>query len=143
MRPLHSFVVFLLLSLVSTLVFSRPGGVLSHQNSLTHRFPRSPPRNLCSLVMLAVSSLVYAATDTAFFLVHICLELAESRIFHAAPVETRSRTLLILFCTVQPWTLCAAHSLSFYYLWSRPRGVARLLGLHGFPPYPHSSEGVG
>ena len=29
--------------------------------------PRFPPRNLCSLVMLAVSSLVYAATDTAFF----------------------------------------------------------------------------
>ena len=29
--------------------------------------PRFPPRNLCSLVMLAVSSLVLAATDTAFF----------------------------------------------------------------------------
>ena len=29
--------------------------------------PRFPPRNLCSLVMLAVSSLVFAATDTAFF----------------------------------------------------------------------------
>ena len=28
--------------------------------------PRFPPRGLCSLVMLAVSSLVYAATDTAF-----------------------------------------------------------------------------
>ena len=52
---------------VSTLVFSRTGGVLSHQNSLTHRFPRFPLRNLCSLVMLAVSSLVFAATDTAFF----------------------------------------------------------------------------
>ena len=53
--------------LVSTLVFSRTGGVLFHQNSLTHRFPRFPPRNLCSLVMLAVSSLVFPATDTAFF----------------------------------------------------------------------------
>ena len=53
--------------LVSTLVFSRTGGVLFHQNSLTHRFPRFPPGNLCSLVMLAVSSLVFAATDTAFF----------------------------------------------------------------------------
>ena len=29
--------------------------------------PRFPPRNFCSLVMLAVSSLVFAATDTAFF----------------------------------------------------------------------------
>ena len=44
----------------------RTGGVLSHRSSLTHRFPRFPPRNLCSLVMLAMSSLVNAATDTAF-----------------------------------------------------------------------------
>ena len=67
MRPLQSLVVSLLLFLVSTLVFSRTGGVLSHLNSLTHRFPRFPLRNLCSLVMLAVFSLVYAATDTASF----------------------------------------------------------------------------
>ena len=67
LRPPQSLVVSLLLSLVSTLVLSRIGGVLSHLNSLTHRFPRFPPRNLCSLVMLAVSSLIFAATDTAFF----------------------------------------------------------------------------
>ena len=54
MRTLQSLVVSLLLSLVSTLVLSRTGGVLSHQSILTHRFPRFPPRNLCSLVMLAV-----------------------------------------------------------------------------------------
>ena len=65
LRSLQSLVVSLLLSLVSTLVLSRTGGVLSHRNSLTHRFPRFPPRNLCSLVMLAVFSLVYAATNTA------------------------------------------------------------------------------
>ena len=34
-------------------------------------------------------------------------------------------------------------SLSFYDLWSRPWRVARLLGLHGLPPCPHPSEGVG
>ena len=56
----------LLLSLVSTFVFSRIGGVLSHRSILTHRFPRFPLRSLCSFVMLAVSSLVFAATDTAF-----------------------------------------------------------------------------
>ena len=67
LRPLQSLVVSLLLSLVSTLVLSRTGGVLSHRNSSTHRFPQFPPRNVCSLVMLAVSSLVFAATDTAFF----------------------------------------------------------------------------
>ena len=66
LHPPQSLVVSLLLSLVSTLVFSPIGGVLSHRSILTHRFPRFPPRNLYSLVMLAVSSLVFAATDTAF-----------------------------------------------------------------------------
>ena len=33
-------------------------------------------------------------------------------------------------------------SLSLYDLWSRPWGVARLLGLHGLPPCSHPSEGV-
>ena len=67
LRSPQSLVVSLLLSLVFTLVFSRTGGVLSLPNILTHRFPRFSPRNLCSLVMLAVSSLVFAAMDTAFF----------------------------------------------------------------------------
>ena len=34
-------------------------------------------------------------------------------------------------------------SLSFYDLWSRPWGVARLLGLHGFPPCPTTRKGSG
>ena len=59
LRPPQSLVVSLLLSLVSTLVFSRTGGVLSPQSILTHRFPQFPLRNL--------SSLVFAAMDTAFF----------------------------------------------------------------------------
>ena len=33
--------------------------------------------------------------------------------------------------------------LSLYDLWSRPLEVARLLRLHGLPPCPHLSEGVG
>ena len=66
-RPPQSLVVSLLLPIVSTLVFSRTGGVLSHLNFLTHRFPQFPPRNLCFLVMLAVSSLVYSARGTTFF----------------------------------------------------------------------------
>ena len=112
LRPPQSLVVSLLLSLVSTLLFSRTGGKLFHRNSLTHRFPRFPLRNLCSLVILAVSSLVFAATPTAFVEVPISLGLAESRILPAAPVDTRPRTPLISFCTVQLRTLCAAHSLA-------------------------------
>ena len=34
-------------------------------------------------------------------------------------------------------------SLSLYDLWFRPWGVSRLLGLHGLPPCPYPSEGVG
>ena len=45
-RPPQFLVVSLLLSLVSSLLFSRTGSVLSHLNSSTRRFPRFPPRNL-------------------------------------------------------------------------------------------------
>ena len=65
LRFLQSLVVSLL-SFVSILFLSWTGGVLSHRSSSTHRLPQFPPRNLCSLVMLAVFSLVYAATDTAY-----------------------------------------------------------------------------
>ena len=40
------------------------------------------------------------------------LGLAELRILSAAPVDTRPRTSLISFCTVQQQTLYAAHSLA-------------------------------
>ena len=66
LRPLHSLAVSFFLSLVSTFLFSRTGGVSSYQNSLIHRFPRFPPRNMFFLVTLAVFSLVFAATDTVY-----------------------------------------------------------------------------
>ena len=52
---------------------------------------------------------------------------------------------LILHC---PATDClrrslSGDSLSLCDLWCRPCGVARLLVLHGLPPCPHASEGVG
>ena len=56
LSPVKSLVVSLLLSLVSSLAFSGTEGVLYHRSILTHRFTRLPLRNLCSLVMLAVSS---------------------------------------------------------------------------------------
>ena len=58
--------ISLLLSFLTTLLFSQTEGILSHQNSSTHRFPGFPLRNLCFLVMLTVCSLVFAAMDTAF-----------------------------------------------------------------------------
>ena len=64
LSPLISRIHFRLFSdwrrIVSSKFFDTQG------HSLTHRFSRFRPRNLCSLVMLAVSFLVYVATDTAF-----------------------------------------------------------------------------
>ena len=111
LSPPQSVVVSILLSLVSTLLFSRIGGVLPHRNSSTYRFPRFPLGNLCSLVMLAVTSLVFAATDTALCRALISLKLAEPRIIHAAPAVIRPRISLISFCTIQLPTFCAARSL--------------------------------
>ena len=118
---------------------------LAHLYSSTHRTTRFPLRNLCSLITLAVISLVFAATDTALCLVLISLGLAESRIFHATPADIRPGTPLILCCTVQLWNLrrlLIGDSLCLYDLWSRPWRVAWLLGLHGLPPCTHPSEGV-
>ena len=42
------------LTIVSTLVFSWIGGVSSHLNSLTQKFPRFSPRSLCCFATLAV-----------------------------------------------------------------------------------------
>ena len=67
LRFFQSLLISLLLFFESSLPFTRTGGVLSYRNSLTHRLPQFPPRSLCSTVMLAVTSLVYAVTNTAFF----------------------------------------------------------------------------
>ena len=37
----------------------------------------------------------------------------------------------------------SGHTLSFLDLWSRPRGVARLLALRGVDPRPYPQEWVG
>ena len=51
--------------------------------------------------------------------------------------DTRPRTPLISFCSLQLHTLCAACSLATFWR------VARFLGLDGLPPCPHPSEGIG
>ena len=63
---------------------------------------------------------------------------------YSFPEDTRPRTPLILFRTVQLRTLCVARfwrpSVSLPPL-VQALEVARLLGLHGFPPCPHLLEG--
>ena len=60
----QSFAVSLLFASCTHYFLSRTGGVRSLLNSSIHRSPRFPLRNLRSLVMFAVSSLVFAAMDT-------------------------------------------------------------------------------
>ena len=147
MRPPLSLVVSLL-SLVSTLLFSRTGGVLSHRSILTHRFPRFPPRNLCSLVMLAVSSLSRLRCNGHSLLLGSYLSRIgriENASCSACGHSSQDISHLILHCpaTDSLRRLLFGDSLSLYDLWSRPWRVARLLGLRGLPPCPYPSEGVG
>ena len=139
LRPLQSLVVSLLLSLVSALVFSRIGGVLSHLNSSTHRFPQFPPRNLCCLVILTAFSLVYTATDTAFCYAPIPLRLAEWRILPEVPVDTRPRRPLISFFTVQLRTLWVARTLATLCLSTTPApGLRELPDFWGSMVFCHA-----
>ena len=69
----------------------------------------------------------------------------ENRCCSACGHSCQDTSNLVLHCPA-PDSLCRSlfgDSLSLYDLWSRPWGVARLLGLHGLPPCPHPSEGVG
>ena len=77
------YVVFLYLSLIFTLFFSRPGGVLY-------------------FLVTSVSSSSLWCNEHSFLLNSILLEL---RILHAAPVVMRPRTPFNPFCTVQLRTL--------------------------------------
>ena len=146
LRPPQSSVVSSFLPLVSTLVFSRTGGVLSHQSILTHKFPQFPLRNLCSLVMLAVSSRLRCNGHSLLLGSYLSrIDRIENSSCSACGHSSQDTSHLILHC---PATDSLRRSLfgdswSLYDLWSRPWRVARLLGLHGLPPCPHLSEGVG
>ena len=114
-RHLQFLVVFLLLSLVSTLLFSRTGGVLSHLNFSTHRLPRFSPRNLCSLVMLAV---LFRLRCNGHSLLSSCYVSRNGRVENpscsACGYSSQDTSHLILHCPAMD--LCAAHSLAALYL---------------------------
>ena len=82
------------------------GGVPSHLNFLIHRPPWFPLRNLCFLVTLIASSLVFPATDITFSYTLIFLE---SKILLAVPAVIRPRTdtsHLILHCPATDSLCC-------------------------------------
>ena len=77
----------------------------------------------------------------------LSLGLAESRIRPAALVDTRPRTLVISFCTVQLRTLCAAHSLATLCLFttsgSDPGELPGFWGSMVFRHVPIHRKGLG
>ena len=103
-------------------------------------------RNLCSLVMLAVLSRLRCNEHSLLLSSYLSrMGRIENPSCSACGHSSQDISHLILHCpaTDSLRRSLFGDSLSLYDLWSRPWGVARLLGLHGLPPCPHSSEGVG
>ena len=135
-----------LLSLVSTLVFSRTAGVLSPKYfdtqvpSISTEELVLPRHARCVLSRLRCNgrSLLLGSYFSR-------IGRIENSSCSACGHPSQDTSHLILHCpaTDSLRRSLFGNSLSLYDLWSRPWGVARLLGLHGLPPCPHSSEGVG
>ena len=128
--------------LVSTLLFSWTGRVLSHQNSLTHRFP---PISTEELVLPRHARCVLSrlrCNEHSLLLGSYLSRIGriENPSCSACGHSSQDTSHLILHCpaTDSLRRSLFGDSLSLYGLW----GVARLLELHGFPPCPHPSEGV-
>ena len=123
-------------------LFSVPRLETSHF-PLLFKSPKSLRRNCSFLALFAVSFPVFTALATVFFYLLILTGSVGRRILFVVPVDTY-RTSII--STVLPLNLRKSifgSSLFILDLWSRPWGVARLLGFRGVPPRPHPSEGVG
>ena len=124
------------------------GDVTSFTPIWTSKSPKSLRRNSFFLAPYAVSFPVFAAMATVFLYLHIFTGSVARRILLVVPADTLYRTSIISSSTVLLLNHFANLSLaplsvSILDLWSRPWGVARLLGLRGVPPRPHPSEGVG
>ena len=122
---------------LSPLVFSRTVGVLSLQSILTRRFPRFPLRNLCSLVLSRLRCNGHSLLLGSYL---SRIGRIENSSCSACGHPSQDISYLILYCpaTDSLRRSLFGDSLSLYDLWSRPWGVARLLGLHGLPPCPPS-----
>ena len=147
LAPLQSLVVSLLLSLVSTFIFSRTGGVQSHLNFLTHRFLSISSEELvlprharCVLSRLRCKGHNLLLSP---YLSRIVIIVNSS--CSACGHLSQDTSHLILHCPATDFLRRSLFddSLSLYDLWSRPWRVSRLLELHGLPPCFHPSEGVG
>ena len=106
------------------------------------RYLRPPQSLVVSLLLTLVSTLVLSRTEGV--LSHrssLTLNPSCSACGHLS----QDTSHLILHCpaTDSLRRSLFGDSLSLYDRWSRPWGVSRFPGLHGLPPCPHPSEGIG
>ena len=144
---LQSIVVSLLLSLVSTLVFSRTG-----RRTISSKFFDTLVSSISTkeLVFLGHAHCVLSRLCCNEHSLLFSSYLSMIGRIHNSSCSTcrhssQDTSHLILHCpaTDSLHRSLFGDSLSFYDLWSRPWEVARLLGLHGLRPCPYPSEGSG
>ena len=142
-------IVSLLLSLVSTLVLSRTGGVLSHLTG-SQVDTQVPAISIEEFVLTRHARCVLSrlhCNGHSLFLGSYLTRIGriENPSCSACGHSSQDTSHLILHCPARDSLRRSLFddSLSLYDLWSRPWGVTRLLGLHSLPPCLHPSEGVG
>ena len=123
----------------------RTGGVLSHLNSFDTQVPSTEKLVLSRHTLWALSRLRCNRHN-----LRLCSYLSrigriENPFRSACGHPSQDTSQLILHCpdTDSLHRSLFGDSLSLYDLWSRPWKVARLLALHGLPPCPYPTEGVG
>ena len=145
LRPPQSLVVSLLLSLVSTLVFSDWRRTVSSKYFDTQVPSISTEELVLPRHARCVLSRLRCNGHSLFLGSYLSrIGRIENSSCSACGHPSQDISHLILHCpaTDSLRRSLFGDSLSLYDLWSRPWGVARLLGLHGLPPCPHPSEGV-
>ena len=140
--PLQPFVVSLLLSLVSTLIVSWTGDILSHLNSFT----QVPSISINELVLPRHARCVLFRLRCNGYSLLLSSYLSrigriENSSCSTCGLSSQDISHFILHCPALDSLF--GDSLSLYDLWSRPWGVARLLGLRGLPPCYIPRKGSG
>ena len=101
----------LLLPLVSTLVFSRIGSVLSHLNSLTHRILRRFRLRNCTSSSRLLRFFLSLQQRTQPAVEFLSYKNSQNRESFMQRLRTSAQEPLISFCTVQIRSLCTSRFL--------------------------------
>ena len=132
-----------LASLTSRIRSSHGLETYTHLNSLTHRFPQYPLRNLCSLVIFAVSSCCLCYNGHSLLLNSSLSRIGRSENPSCSTCghSTQCTCHLIVHCpatdSLRTWLF---GDFSLYKLSYTPWKVTLLMRLHGLSPCLHLTE---